>query len=276
MPELPEVETLRRELATELVGRHITAVRIRKPDIVLPPDSPARLRREVRGQQVIRLERRGKHLLIRLGDGSVLEVQVRMTGRFALGRGAAPATAGFRHVALELDLDDGRTLFYDDVRRLGGVRVLPADVWKARSRALGPEPLAPGFRASDLQTALAGTRAPIKTALMDQERLAGIGNIYASEILHAARIDPRRPGGSLDASEVRRLHRALRRVLRDALRHAGTTLRDYRSVNGQSGRFQNRLRVYGREDAACPRCGEAIERLVQAGRSTFHCAGCQR
>lgn len=276
MPELPEVETLRRDLAAELSGRRITGVRILKPDIVLPPDSANRLRRGLRARQVLRVDRRGKSLLLRFADGFVLEAQVRMTGRFALGRGAPPAAANFRHVALELDLDDGRTVYYDDVRRLGGVRLVPGDVWDARSRALGPEPLSHRFRATDLEAALLGTRAPIKSVLMDQRKLAGVGNIYASEALHAARIDPRRQGGSLQPSEVRRLHRALRRVLRDAVRHAGTTLRDYRAVNGQSGRFQDRLRVYGRQDEPCRRCGGTIERLVQAGRSTFLCPRCQR
>jgi formamidopyrimidine-DNA glycosylase len=127
----------------------------------------------------------------------------------------------------------------------------------------------------DLGAALSRGSAPVKNALLDQSRIAGVGNIYASEALHGARIDPRRPGRSLNADEVRRLHRSLRSVLRRALENAGTTFRDYRAVNGRSGRFQGRLRVYGREGEPCRRCGSEIRRIVQAGRSTFFCPGCQ-
>ncbi len=276
MPELPEVETVRRELAAEVEGRTIVAVRIHKSDIVLPPNSPTLFRRRVRGRRVESLARRGKYLLLHLDGDDVIQVQLRMSGRFALGLRQRPAPAEFGHIAVELDLDDGRTVFYDDVRRLGGFRVLSEAEWRAESRRLGPEPLSPGFRTVDLEAALSSSKGPVKNALMDQRRIAGVGNIYASEALHAARIDPRRAGRSLDRGELRRLHRSLRRVLRGAIRDAGTTFRSYRTVNGRSGSFQEKLRVYGREGRHCPRCGGTVERLVQAGRSTFHCPGCQR
>ncbi|MFQ5678213.1 MAG: bifunctional DNA-formamidopyrimidine glycosylase/DNA-(apurinic or apyrimidinic site) lyase [Gemmatimonadota bacterium] len=275
MPELPEVETIRRELAPELLGRRVEELRVRKPDIVLGPLSPAGLRRRLRGKRVQAVERRGKYLLLRFRTGDVLQVQLRMTGRFALGH-HRPDPDEFRHIAAELELDDGRTLFYDDVRRLGGLRLLTADEWAGLEERIGPEPLSAEFTAARLGRILAGRRAPVKNLLLDQHRLAGVGNIYASEALHRAAIDPRRAAASLTRPEVRRLHVALRTVLREAVALAGTTFRNYRAVNGRSGAFRELLRVYGRPGADCARCGEAIRRIVQAGRSTFFCPGCQR
>lgn len=274
MPELPEVETIRRGLEGEVEGRRFEDVRVHKPDILMNLASAEAFRREVVGRTVRRLERRAKYLLFRLDDDRVLQVQLRMTGRFALGADP-PDTSDFRHVAAELDLDDGRTLWYDDTRRLGGFRLLAADRWVEEERRLGPEPLSDGFEPRALADALAGSRAPVKNLLLDQERLAGVGNIYASEALHVAGIDPRRPGRALDADEVERLYAAVRSVLTDALEHAGTTFRDFRAVNGRSGRFQERLSVYAREDRPCPRCGEGVRRIVQAGRSSYYCPGCQ-
>lgn len=274
MPELPEVETIRRDLAPHLRGRTIREVRIHHADILLGPLRRPEFRRRVEGRRVVAVDRRGKWLLFRLEDG-VWVTQLRMTGRFCVGSGPEPPIADFRHVAAEIDLDDGRTVFYDDVRRLGGFLWLTPEAWTREEARFGPEPLAPGFRAVALRAALCRGPAPVKTALLDQARIAGVGNIYASEALHGARIDPRRPGPSLDEDEVRRLHRSLRSVLRRAIESAGTTFRDYRAVNGRSGRFQSRLRVYGREGEPCRRCGTEIRRIVQAGRSTFFCPGCQ-
>lgn len=273
MPELPEVETIRRDLDSELTGRTILRARFSKPDIVLNMSSRS-LARRLRGRRFDRVDRRGKYLLLRLDDGRVLQVQLRMSGRFAIGR-RAPDEAEFRHVAARFELDDSRTLFYDDVRRLGGFQLLEAHEWAGVESRLGPEPLEPSFTAVRLGRQLRGRRAPIKNALLDQSRVAGVGNIYASEALHRARLDPRRPAGELDRAEMARLHRAIRRVLRNAIADAGTTFRNYRAVNGQSGRFQDALRVYGREGQPCARCGTTIARLVQAGRSTFFCPGCQ-
>ncbi len=274
MPELPEVETIRRDLAPALAGRTITRLRVRHADILMGPRRPAEFRRRVEGRWIAAVERRGKWLLFRLPDG-VLVAQLRMTGRFCLGPGPRPPIPDFRHVAAEIDLDDGRTLFYDDVRRLGGFLWLTPEGWRREEARFGPEPLEPGFRAAALGEALSRGTAPVKNALLDQSRIAGVGNIYASEALHGARIDPRRPCRSLGEDEVRRLHRALRSVLRHALESAGTTFRDYRAVNGRSGRFQDSLRVYGREGEPCRRCGAEVRRIVQAGRSTFFCPGCQ-
>ncbi|MFQ5745885.1 MAG: bifunctional DNA-formamidopyrimidine glycosylase/DNA-(apurinic or apyrimidinic site) lyase [Gemmatimonadota bacterium] len=273
MPELPEVETVRRELALRLEGCRVRDVRIRKADIVLGPTPAARFARELHGRRIREVCRRGKLLLWRLDDGSVVQVQLRMTGRFAIGP-PRPPRVDFRHVAAVFRFEDGTILYYDDTRRLGGFRRWSARDWAAVESRLGPEPLAPGFRAVDLRRRLT-SRGPVKNALLDQKRLAGVGNIYASEALHRARIDPRRPGSSLDADEARRLHAAIRRVFREALAAAGTTLRDYRALNGRSGSFQRRLRVYGRAGEPCKRCGADVRRLVQAGRSTYWCPGCQ-
>lgn len=278
MPELPEVETIRRALAPELEGRRFRAVRVHKADIVLEPRPRRGLSARLEGARVRGVDRRGKYLLFRLahpaGRREVLQVQLRMTGRFALGSGE-DAAAGLTHLAAEFDLDDGRTLYYDDVRRLGGFRLLAEPDWAEAERALGPEPLSDAFTARVLSERLEGSRAPVKNALMDQRRIAGLGNIYASEALHAARIDPRRPAGSLAPGELRRLHGGVRRILRRATASAGTTLRDYRGLDGRAGEFRPRLRVYGRAGEACARCGGEVRRIVQAGRSTFFCPGCQ-
>lgn len=272
---------MRRDLAPLLRGRRILRTRVYHDDLILGGLSTRSFSRYLRGRVFGEAGRRAKYLLFPLhADGRhgpvehVMRVQVRMTGRFALAR-ERPRSAEFRHPGLDFELDDGRTLFYDDVRRLGGFDLLTPAAWKERARALGPEPLSRTFTAAKLAQILSPLRAPIKNTLLDQRRVAGVGNIYASEALYRARVDPRRAAGSLDAAEVRRLHRSVRAVLREALESAGTTLRDYRAVNGRSGSFQTRLDVYGREGAACPRCGRSIRRIVQAGRSSFLCAGCQ-
>lgn len=274
MPELPEVETIRRDLEPEITGRVINGIEVHHDDIVLAPGDARSLRRRLKGRRIDRVGRRAKYLLFHLDDGSVLQTQLRMSGRFVLGRDA-PDPAEFRHIAARLHLDDGRTLFYDDTRRLGGLRLLDADLWTSEEARLGPEPLESTYRAADLARALAPTRAPVKNALMDQRRVAGVGNIYASEALFRARVDPRRPGRELADDEVKRLHRSLRSVLREALDQAGTSFQNYRAVNGRSGGFQSLLRVYGRDGEPCGKCRRPIERIVQAGRSTFYCPSCQ-
>ncbi len=274
MPELPEVETIRRELEPELRGRRVDRLSVRKPDILLGPRTVRAFRKRVEGRVISALSRRAKYLLFQLDGIEFLQVQLRMSGRFALGR-QLPNPDEFRHVAADFRLDDGRTLFYDDVRRLGGFRMLTHVEWMRLEESLGPEPLEPDFTAARLREILAGRRAPVKNVLMDQRRVAGVGNIYASEALHAARIDPRRSAGLLAAPEVQRLHRAVRRTLASALAQAGTTFQNYRAVNGRSGTFQSQLRVYGRAGKPCARCKSEIVRTVQAGRSTFYCARCQ-
>lgn len=287
MPELPEVETMRRGLARELEDAVIRDVVIAKPDILMDGMAPRLFASKLKGRRIEAIERRGKNLLIRIGDavngtGYVLLAQVRMTGRFCVAPASDPTGAvtatdlGWSHIAARFPLEDGRTLLYDDVRRLGGFRLLsPAD-WRAREAELGPEPLNRQFTAERLRQSLSAGRAPIKNALLDQRRLVGIGNIYASEALHVARIAPERTSSALSESEVNALHAAIREVLTAALEASGTSLRDYRAINGQSGKYQDRLRVYDREGRPCDRCGGVIRRSIQAGRSTYSCPGCQR
>lgn len=287
MPELPEVETMRRGLARELEDAVIRDVVVVKPDILMDGMAPGRFASQLRGRRIAAVERRGKNLLLQIdgeadGARSVLLAQVRMTGRFCVApatdtEGSATAMhLGWSHIAARFHFEDGRTLLYDDVRRLGGFRLLsPAD-WRARAAELGPEPLADEFTPERLRQALSSGRAPVKNALLDQRRLVGIGNIYASESLHVAGIAPERPSSELSEPEFDNLHAAIREVLAAALDASGTSLRDYRAINGQSGRYQERLRVYDREGSTCGRCGGVIRRSVQAGRSTFSCPGCQR
>jgi formamidopyrimidine-DNA glycosylase len=287
MPELPEVETMRRGLARELEDVVIRDVAIAQPDILMDGMAPRLFASKLKGRRIEAVDRRGKNLLVRIGDEAggtryVLLSQVRMTGRFCVAPASDPAGSategdlGWSHIAARFHLEDGRTLLYDDIRRLGGFRLLsPAD-WQAREAELGPEPLADGFTPERLRQALSTGRAPIKNALLDQRRLVGVGNIYASESLHVARIAPERPSSELSEPEVNYLHAAIREVLGAALDASGTSLRDYRAINGQSGKYQDRLRVYDREGRPCGRCGGVIRRSVQAGRSTYACPGCQR
>lgn len=274
MPELPEVETIRRALAPRVEGRRIDDASVRHADILMNLTSEAAFAERVVGRRVEEVARRAKFLLFRLSGGDVLEVQLRMTGRFVL-REDRPDPGEYDHLAARLVLDDGRSLWYDDVRRLGGFRVLASGEWRRREAELGPEPLADDYRPAALGRELEGRRAPVKNLLLDQRRVAGVGNIYACESLHRAGLDPRRPGGALEEDEVGRLHGALRSVLSRALDRGGTTLRDYRTPDGGAGRFQRSLSVYGRDDEPCRRCRDRVRRIVQAGRSTYFCPGCQ-
>lgn len=217
--------------------------------------------------------RRGKNVLFRLEGGRALLVNLGMTGRLLAGVPGAPAEAG--HPGVRLELDDGSRVTYDDVRRFGCLEALGPGEWRARNRSLGPEPLSRGFTADRLGEALSRSVSPIRSWLLDQRRVAGIGNIYANEALWRARVHPLRPAASLDPDEVRRLHREVRRVLRAAIRARGTTLRDYRDAAGGEGSFGALLRVYGREGAPCPRCRTPVARLVLSNRSAFYCPRCQ-
>jgi len=290
VPELPEVETIRTDLDPVLRGAKITGVRVYHDDLILGGDTRASFARKVRNRIIGRVDRRAKFLLFplfpatgrepatgRASTGNperLMRVQLRMTGKFHLDH-SRPDGHEFRHPGIELRLEDGRTLYYDDTRRLGGFDLLTPSQWRLVEARIGPEPLHHRFTSAHLDARLAGSRAPIKNALLDQRRLAGVGNIYASEVLFRSGIDPRRPAGSLDPDETRRLHRAIRAVFREALASAGTTLKDYRAVNGRTGSFQSKLRVYGKDGSACRRCRNPLTRIVQAGRSTFFCESCQ-
>jgi formamidopyrimidine-DNA glycosylase len=271
VPELPEVETIARDLRPQLTGARIGAVRIHKSN-VLRNAKPAAFSRALAGRRIIEVGRRAKHLILLLDDGLRLVIQPRMTGSLTVTRGPVRD----RYAVLDFALDGARHLVYRDVRRLGAVLLLRPDRWEAYTARLGPEPLAPGFTAARLGRALGGARLAVKKALMDQRRLAGVGNIYANEALWIARIDPSRPAAGLGTVEVARLHRAVRGVLRRAVAGRGTTVRDYRTGTGQPGTFQGRLAVYGRAGEPCPACGRhlVLTHAIDA-RATYFCPWCQ-
>jgi formamidopyrimidine-DNA glycosylase len=273
MPELPEVETIRRRLATVLEGATIESAEIVDPRLTRPVD-PDLVADALVGERVAALERRGKYLLWRLESGRTLVVHLRMTGSLRHDpSGRLPEDA---HRRATLSFDTGARVGYRDVRRFGTWELLEREHLRPYlSARLGPEPLAASFTAARLGALLAARRAPVKAFLLDQRRIAGVGNIYADEALWRARIHPLRPAETLDRDEVTRLHRTLRAVLRKAIVLQGSTLRDYVTPDGDGGGMQQEFHVYGRLGEPCDRCGRPIERIVVAGRGTWFCPHCQ-
>lgn len=267
MPELPEVETIRAQLALRLEGRRLVSVEILDPRLTRPFDL-FEVAEELEGDRIATVERRGKYLVMRLESGLALLVHLRMTGSF----GFEPAS----HERAVLELDDGSRLVYRDVRRfgtwlvLGGVEVDPYLAGRN-----GPEPLGRGFTVVWLGGRLAVRRAPLKAVLLDQRVVAGLGNIYADEALWRARLNPLRPARDLSQDEVRRLQRAIRTVLRVGIERQGSTLRDYAAPDGSSGAMQEEFRVYGRYGEPCLRCRSPIAKARVGGRGTWFCPRCQ-
>lgn len=274
MPELPEVETVRRTLSDPLVGRRIERVRLAQFPGVIGDGPPDRFAALVCGRTVTGCRRRAKYLLLDLDDGTVLVVHLRMTGQLGVERAGAPPLR-FEHLALELD--DGSELRFADQRKFGRVLHLEAEAARALEARFGPEPLESGFTAAWLERALARRPGKLKSVLLDQDVVAGLGNIYADEALFRARLHPERPANGLSPEEVRRLHRALRAVLSEGITHRGTTFSSYRDASGREGENQRNLRVYGQGGRGdCPRCGYPLERTVVGGRGTSFCPRCQR
>jgi formamidopyrimidine-DNA glycosylase len=276
MPELPEVETIRRDLERRIVGRRITAVRIPpdsgKPVPVLKGIDEASFREGVVGARVEAVERRGKYLAVRLDTGSLIVVHLRMTGSL-LHR--APNAEPDRFLRAVLVLDDGSELRFTDIRKFGGLWLVD-DVSEAVATGLGPEPLSEGFTAAVLAAALKGRKTPVKSVLLDQSRIAGIGNIYADEACFAAGVDPRRLAGSIKKPQVVRLHKAIQDVLLFGVESRGASFRDYQDVEGESGSMQMHVKVFRRTGKPCYECGATIERVRLGGRSTHFCPKCQR
>ena len=276
MPELPEVETVCRGLAAALEGRRLAAVSVRRADLrrPFPPDFAARLT----GRRVERVERRAKYFTLRLDDGWVLLGHLGMSGRMIIG--PADDTPPGRHDHVILLTEDGQRVVFSDPRRFGLMDLVPAQTLAAHPllAALGPEPLDDAFVWPVLEAAMSGRRSPIKTVLLDQTVVAGIGNIYASEALFRAGILPTRDAGSLTAAQGRKLVAAIKAVLAAAIAAGGSSLRDHRQTTGELGYFQHSFAVYDREGEACPgcTCRTGVQRLVQGGRSTFYCAKRQR
>ena len=275
MPELPEVETVRARLEPLLVGRELEHVEIFDSRLTRPFD-PTVVAAELQGERIAALERRGKYLVVRFETDRVLLIHLRMTGNLLHGRnGSLPANDPYRRAVVRLD--DGSDVAYRDVRRFGTWLLLePGELDPYLEARVGREPLAPSFTTRRLAEVLAGRRAPVKSVLLDQRRLAGVGNIYADEALWRARIHPLRPGGELETEELQALHRGIRAALRAGIARQGASLRDYRMPDGEAGRMQHEFKVYGRAGEPCERCGTPIEKIRAAGRGTWYCPACQR
>jgi formamidopyrimidine-DNA glycosylase len=273
MPELPEVESVRRQLEPTLVGRCFERVSIDDPRLVRPYE-PAEVAAELEGEHVVAVERRGKYLVVRFETGRVLLIHLRMTG--SLLSAASGSLPDDPHRRAVVNLDDGSDVAYRDVRRFGTWLLLePGEAEPYLAARVGDEPLDALFTAARLGERLAGRRTSLKAALLDQRTLAGMGNIYVDEALWRARLNPLRPASGLDRNELRRLHRGIRAALEHGLARQGSTLRDYRLPDGSGGSMQNEFRVYGRRDEPCDRCGTLIARTQVAGRTTWFCPTCQ-
>jgi formamidopyrimidine-DNA glycosylase len=277
MPELPEVESLRRILARSAVGRSIVSATVREPRLrrLVTPDFTA----AIAGCTIEAIDRRAKYLLLILSGERLLMVHLGMSGSLTHRRGGFDGQSfDPRHDHLEFILDDGSRLVYNDPRRFGLIKLIARGQLDSVPElcALGPEPLGPGFNADYLWRVTRGRTAPIKNLLMDQRIVAGIGNIYAAEILLRAGVRPTRKAGKVTRAEVEKIVAATPAILRDAIGSRGTTFRSYRDSRGQPGRFAAKLRVYGREGEPCPDCGSLIRNVVVGARASFFCPRCQR
>jgi formamidopyrimidine-DNA glycosylase len=274
VPELPETETIARDLDREIAGRTVTAVRVRRPD-VLREVGPRALTKRLVGSRITRSWRRAKLVVLDLSTGDRLVVQPRFTGALLIDAGDLP-TREREYSTVEFVLDDGRSLHYRDIRRLGTVALMDEARFSRYSSALGVEPLDRAFTADHLSGLLRASRQAVKKVLMDQRAVVGIGNIYANEALWRARIDPSRAAKTVSASEASALRASIVDVLTESIAHRGTSFRDYRDASGARGGFVERLAVYGRAGEPCPRCGR---RLIGThaidGRMTVLCAHCQ-
>jgi formamidopyrimidine-DNA glycosylase len=292
MPELPEVETVRRGLEPAMLGARIRKVELRRADIRFP--FPNRFAERLKGRQIVALTRRAKYLLFGLDSSETLIAHLGMSGSFRVDVAYAITPGAFhderskdpKHDHVILDLDNGNVVTYNDPRRFGFMDLVRNEALGAHPRlcTLGDEPLAPKFDAARLAKLCAGSRTPLKAALLDQKRVAGLGNIYVCEALFRARLNPSKPasvlsnarGGPTRAAVA--LAQAIHQVLEQAIEAGGSTLRDHRQADGALGYFQHSFSVYDREGSVCarPRCGGTIGRISQSGRSTFYCPLCQK
>ncbi len=287
MPELPEVETVRRQLQPLIAGRQISAFTVLPgAERLLRGRAAAELSAQLSGCAFTTVDRRGKYLGLNLDSGQVVVVHLRMTGALHFreqggeqGREQGGEQGDEQGRELEpytravFQLDRGAQLRFVDLRKFGTIDL--AERMADALPALGPEPLSDAFTPDALWQALSGRQQPIKAALLDQRNVAGIGNIYADEALFLARLNPEAPAGSLRPAERRRLHRAVRDVLEDGVRHGGASFRDYTDVGGAEGQQQLYVRVFRRTDEPCDECGATIRRIIVGGRATHFCPKCQ-
>jgi formamidopyrimidine-DNA glycosylase len=277
MPELPEVESLRRILARSAVGRTIVRARIGAKS--LRRRVPIDFSSSIAGRRITALSRRAKYLIVEFDGDDVLLVHLGMSGSLThRGDGFDNGEFDPRHDHLEFSLDDNSRLVFNDPRRFGMVRLIAraALASTAELKGLGPEPLSREFNAEYLASKARGRRVQIKNLIMDQRIVAGIGNIYAAEILFSAKVRPTRRAGRVTRSEIEKIATAVPLILRAAIGRSGTTFRSYRDSRGQPGRFAERLRVYGREGKPCYTCSTPIRNVVIGGRASFYCPKCQR
>jgi formamidopyrimidine-DNA glycosylase len=273
VPELPEVETVRSQLAPALEGRTVVRVEI-LDERLTRPFAPAEVAAGLEGERVAAVERRGKYLIVRFESGRVLLIHLRMTGSLRFAPAGTLAVDPHRRAVVRLD--DGSDVAYRDVRRFGTWLLFePGELDDYLSARLGHEPLERRFTPRELATRFAGRRAPVKAVVLDQRVVAGLGNIYADEALWYARVHPLRPAGDLAAEEVAAVHKGIRRALRAGITRQGATLRDYSTPDGERGAMQDEFRVYGRAGEPCDRCGTPIEKTRAGGRGTWYCPGCQ-
>ena len=271
MPELPEVETIRRQLAPAVEGRRLVRIRVLDPRWC-EPAPPEAIADALNGRTIERLGRRGKYLVMSLEDDVHLVMHLRMTGNLLLTNDEP------KHTRVRMELDDGQTLLFVDVRRFGTGHVLLGSDALAEYFAsrLGVEPLSPDFTAAALRAQSRGRRQPVKAFLLNQERIAGVGNIYADEALFRAKIHPLKPVGALRRPQIEALRDAVVESLHAGIDAKGASIDDYRHVDGARGSFQDRFLVHLREGKPCPRCGATIQKMRAAGRGTYVCPRCQR
>lgn len=283
MPELPEVETVRRGLTPVMDGVEIARADINRPDLRWP--FPPRMAERLTGQTVLRLRRRSKYILADLSSHETLLIHLGMSGRMLisgdpLGQFLHAHPAPEKHDHVVLHMANGARITFNDPRRFGAMDLLETATAEQHPllAKLGPEPLGNGFNEAHLIAALKGRKTPVKSALLDQRIVAGLGNIYVCEALYRARISPKRRAGAIAAARVATLVPIIRDVISEAIEAGGSSLRDFRQTDGELGYFQHRFDVYDREDQPCrtPDCGGTITRIAQAGRSSFFCPQCQR
>ncbi|MGI6036717.1 MAG: bifunctional DNA-formamidopyrimidine glycosylase/DNA-(apurinic or apyrimidinic site) lyase [Limnochordia bacterium] len=274
MPELPEVETIRRDLSARILGAQITSFELYLTK-ALRNTTEGELVPQLIGRTLTGFGRRGKHLIMELSSGAKLVVHLRMTGQLLVMPQGTPLQ---KHTTFRMGLDGGREIHLVDLRKFATVDFLPDgdESTMAALRTSGIEPLEPGFTREQLGQMLAQRRMKLKSWLLDQRFIAGLGNIYADESLFRSGIHPLRPAGSLTEEEVDRLHQAIIATLQEAVAAGGSSIRDYRDSRGERGQFQNQLRVYGRRGEPCPSCEESIDRIKIGGRSSYYCPRCQR
>lgn len=283
MPELPEVETVRRGLAPVMEGVVIARAEVNRPDLRWP--FPQRMAERLTGQRVERLRRRSKYILADLGSGETLLVHLGMSGRMTvsgdpLGRFVHEHPAAEKHDHVVFHMANGVRITFNDPRRFGAMDLMPTQGAAQHKllAVLGPEPLGNDFHEALLLDAFKGRNTPVKSALLDQRIVAGLGNIYVCEALFRGGIHPARKAGRIGAKRVAPLVPIIRQVLEEAIAAGGSSLRDFRQADGELGYFQHAFDVYGREGAPCRKhdCDGTIARIVQSGRSSFYCPSCQR